>query len=111
MNTLLNIIYNGWFCCYCQDSGRCLMCQIPLIFDGFKQRYKEKMFYKEFLNLEHGKLYGYLIKLFKEEKDFIDCFIHCGYTFRWHAWQSREAWSVDKIRGKNSIRSKKKKIN
>ena len=72
MNTLLQNTYNGWFYCYCEDTGKCLMCRIPQIFDEFEKMHEENMFDEKFLNLEHGKLYGYLIQLFKEKKDCID---------------------------------------
>ena len=58
MNTLLQITYNGWFYCYCEDTGKCLLCRIPQIFDDFENMYEENMFDEKFLNLEHGELYG-----------------------------------------------------
>ena len=37
-----------------------------------KKNYVGNMFNTELLNLEHGKLYGLLIKLFNKKKDWID---------------------------------------
>ena len=37
MNTLLHITYNGWYYCYCQETDKCLMWQIPQIFDWFEK--------------------------------------------------------------------------
>ena len=44
------------------------MCRIPQTFYGFEKMYEENMFHEKFLNLEHEKLYGYLIQVFEEEK-------------------------------------------
>ena len=44
------------------------MCRIPQTFYGFEKMYEENMFQEKFLNLEHEKLYGYLIQVFEEEK-------------------------------------------
>ena len=88
------------------------MCQIPSVFDGFEQRHKEKTLDEEFLHLEHGKLYGYLIKLFKEKKHCLDCFIHAEYTFHGHDWQKGETGSVnltDQLRYEEKIQLDKKK--
>lgn len=68
MNTLLQITYDGWSYCYCVDTGKCLMCRIPQIYYGFKKMYEENKFHEKFLNLEHEKLYGYLIQVFEEKK-------------------------------------------
>ena len=51
------------------------MYRIHQIFDGFEKKYEKNMLDQKCLSLEHGKLYGYLIQLFKEKKDCIDCFI------------------------------------
>ena len=44
------------------------MCRIHQIFDGFEKKYEKNMLDEKCLSLEHGKLYGYLIQLFKEKK-------------------------------------------
>ena len=39
------------------------------------------MFNEKFLNLEHKKSYLYLIQLFNEKRNCIDCFLHQEYTY------------------------------
>ena len=58
MNTLLQTTENGWFYCYCEDTGKCFMCRIPQIFDGFEKKYEKNMLDEKCLSLEHEKLYG-----------------------------------------------------
>ena len=70
------------------------MCRIPQTFDGFEKKYEKNMLDEKILSLEHGKLYGYLIQLFKEKKDCIDCFIHSEYTYRGRDWNSGKTWNV-----------------
>lgn len=94
MNTLLQITYDGWFYCYCVDTGKCLMCRIPQIFYGFEKMYEENMFHEKFSYLEHEKLYGYLIQVFEKKKNCIDCFIHSEYTYRGCDWNCGKTWSV-----------------
>ena len=70
------------------------MCRIPQIFDGFEKKYEKNMLDEKCLSLEHEKLYGKLIQLFKEKKDCIDCFIHSEYTYRACDWNSGKTWNV-----------------
>ena len=52
------------------------------------------MFNEKFLNLEHKKSYPYLIQLFNEKTNCIDCFLHQEYTYGGCDWYSRETWSI-----------------
>lgn len=69
------------------------------------------MFDQEFLNLEHAKLYDYLIQLFKKKKDSTDCFLHHEYIFTGHDRYSLEKRSVglwDQLKCEEKIQLDKK---
>ena len=54
----------------------------------------QRMFDEKLLNLEHGKLYCYLIQLFNEKKDCIYCFLHQEYTYGGRDWYLGEKCCV-----------------
>ena len=59
-----------------------------------KKKHKEKMLNEKLLNLEHKKLYLFLINLFNEKKNCIDCFLHEEYRYGACDWYSGETWSI-----------------
>ena len=48
------------------------------------------MLNEKLLNLEHKKLYLFLINLFNEKKNCIDCFLHEEYRYGACDWYSGE---------------------
>ena len=52
------------------------------------------MFNEKLLNLERKKLYLFLIQLFNEKKNCIDCFLHEEYTYSAYDWYLGETWSI-----------------
>ena len=77
MNTLLHIVYNGYYYRYCEELKlKCYICKISQIFRDFNKELMDHIFDYEYFKNYNDKLFPHLMKIFHLKKDSICCFLH-----------------------------------
>ena len=93
LNTLSQIMYNGWWNCICNEEKeekqkeKCTICKIQIIFTDFENDLEENMFDEEFLNDCNSKLCYHVMELFGTNICAICSFLDSEYSY----W-GRDCW-------------------
>ena len=87
LNSLHNIVNNGYYCCYCEEKRKCKI--FSVIFFAFEKDAQKNMFDVTFLFWYYTKLCNELLHLFDQQNVCTECF-QGEYKFRGRDWHTDE---------------------